>query len=187
MDALTAAQIASATGRPLARVATAWPFLRTAASAEGITDPASLAALAATLDVETAGTWAPVHEYASGAAYEGRRDLGNTTPGDGIFYKGAGLIQLTGKRNFLAYHTTPAEQLTLAGSARTSAEYWRRSGADAFARIHDWPAARRAVNGGWNGYPRYAVILARLGYPDAVAPVVVAGLIAAAVVVLALD
>ncbi len=39
-------------------------------------------------------------ELASGEAYEFRDDLGNTSPGDGKKYKGAGYIQLTGKYNY---------------------------------------------------------------------------------------
>lgn len=41
-------------------------------------------------------------ELASGDAYEGRRDLGNTQQGDGKRFKGAGCIQLTGRANYQA-------------------------------------------------------------------------------------
>ena len=45
-----------------------------------------------------AGKW--MKELASGDAYEGRRDIGNTQPGDGRRFKGAGFIQLTGRANY---------------------------------------------------------------------------------------
>jgi putative chitinase len=42
---------------------------------------------------ESAG-FRTTEEFASGAAYEGRKDLGNVKKGDGRLYKGRGLLQL---------------------------------------------------------------------------------------------
>lgn len=66
-----------------------------------IVTPARQAAFIAQLAHES-GEFQYVQEIASGAAYEGRQDLGNTEPGDGVRYKGRGLIQITGRANYQA-------------------------------------------------------------------------------------
>jgi putative chitinase len=42
-----------------------------------------------------------LREYASGLAYEGRKDLGNFRAGDGSRFKGRGIFQTTGRANYL--------------------------------------------------------------------------------------
>ncbi|HEV7587446.1 MAG TPA: peptidoglycan-binding protein [Longimicrobium sp.] len=63
---------------------------------------AQIAYVLATAEHES-DRFATLEEYASGAAYEGRADLGNTHPGDGRRFKGRGYVQLTGRNNYQAY------------------------------------------------------------------------------------
>jgi putative chitinase len=105
-------------------------------------------------------------EYASGAAYEGRHDLGNTHPGDGRRYKGRGPIQCTGRVNYHAFtkwvreHFDPnapdfeaqPELLTEAPWAALSAIwYWSTHNINALADRDELVAVTEKINGGRNG------------------------------------
>ncbi len=99
-------------------------------------------------------------ELASGAAYEGRRDLGNTHDGDGRRYKGRGLIQLTGRANYTAYSKyTGVDYLAHPELLSTdpmvavdvSCWFWKDRGLDALAETDDVKAVTKRINGGYNG------------------------------------
>jgi predicted chitinase len=75
-------------------------------------------------------------ELASGDAYEGRRDLGNTQIGDGKKFKGAGALQLTGRLNYQRFADFIKDQDVMLGCEYvakkypfTSAGFWWKSNA----------------------------------------------------------
>lgn len=102
-----------------------------------------------------------MEEIASGRAYEGRADLGNTQPGDGVRFKGRGLIQLTGRANYATYSQDiygddravrdPAMVARLPDAALAAGWFWRKFGLNALADTDNVRAVTRRINGGYNG------------------------------------
>lgn len=76
-----------------------WPAIVAEAQKQGVTNKAQLAYILATT-VHESGAGKYMQEIASGSAYEGRRDLGNSQSGDGVRYKGRGYVQITGRNNY---------------------------------------------------------------------------------------
>lgn len=74
------------------------PLILAEAKKAGLT-PAQIAYVMATVQRESL-MGSAMSEFASGVAYEGRADLGNTQPGDGVRFKGRGYVQITGRKNY---------------------------------------------------------------------------------------
>ena len=100
-----------------------------------------------------------MEEYASGAAYEGRSDLGNTQPGDGKRYKGRGYIQLTGRANYIDVGRAIGEDLVNnptrasepAIAAKVALHFWKTRVRRRVSDFCDTYAVTRVINGGTNG------------------------------------
>jgi putative chitinase len=123
-----------------------------------INTPARLAAFLAQIGHES-GSLRYVEELATGEAYEGRSDLGNVYIGDGMRFKGRGLIQITGRENYrqlskeLDYDfITYPSHLERPGAASMSAGwYWKSRGLNELADGGQFELITRRINGGLNG------------------------------------
>lgn len=148
------------------------PFINDAMQEFGITSRERQAAFLAQIAHES-GSLRYTREIADGSAYDGRADLGNTLPEaieialsndttPGRFWKGRGLIQITGFANYcacsralfndeatLAHNPVMLERKELA--ARSAAWFWWSRGLNAFADAGMFEKITRRINGGING------------------------------------
>ncbi|OYO29136.1 glycoside hydrolase family 19 protein [Janthinobacterium sp. PC23-8] len=134
------------------------PALNAAMAEFGINTPVRQASFLAQLAHES-GQLVYVRELASGAAYEGRKDLGNVQPGDGVRFRGRGLIQVTGRSNYAACGKAlgldllaqPALLEQTVNACRSAGWFWQSRGLNALADAGDQVAVTRRINGGTNG------------------------------------
>lgn len=105
------------------------------------------------------GEYQFVEEIASGADYEYRADLGNFFKGDGVKYKGRGLIQLTGRYNYQYYGKLLGLPLVEkpwlltepVNACKVSVFFWVENGLSDLAVAGNFEAITRRINGGLNG------------------------------------
>jgi predicted chitinase len=143
---------------PAAKRADYLPFIQQAMAEFEITSYLRETAFLAQLAHESAEL-RYMEEIASGAAYEGRKDLGNTQPGDGKRYKGRGPIQLTGRANYAKYGgllgldlvSDPAIAATKEVGFRIAGEFWKLNGLNELADQQQFKAITKRINGGYNG------------------------------------
>lgn len=108
-------------------------------------------------------------EYASGAAYEGRGDLGNTQSGDGVRFKGRGLIQVTGRANYadcgralgVDLINNPQRLGDFDLACFSAGWYWDTRNLNSYADSDDILTITQIINGGTNGLDDRESYLAR--------------------------
>jgi putative chitinase len=155
-----------------------------------ITTPLRIAHFASQTAHESDGFCTTV-EYASGAAYEGRTDLGNTQAGDGVRYRGRSLIQCTGRANYRNFtlwmrkiipdapdfEKEPPLLSEFPWALWGAVWYWSTHRLNVIADRDDAVTVTKVINGGKNGL---ADRLVRLGRAKSVIARLSAGEVSAA-------
>lgn len=134
------------------------PFINEAMAEFEINTELRAAAFLAQLAHES-GELRYMEEIASGSQYEGRKDLGNTEPGDGKRYKGRGPIQLTGRTNYQKYgqllglnlEGNPEVAATPEVGFRVAGQFWKLNGLNSLADKRQFKEITKRINGGYNG------------------------------------
>jgi putative chitinase len=165
---MTPQELMACTGARYDRACTYAPLLDAAMDEYQINTPERQAAFLAQVGHESGGlhfvveVWGPTEAQ---RRYEGRYDLGNTVTGDGLKFRGRGLIQITGRANYEkaseALGVDLIESPELLGepelACRSAAWFWQSHGLNEMADAGEFEKITKRINGGLNGYP------ARLG------------------------
>ena len=173
-DFVTPEVVADILKCPLKDVQTYLPEVLAGLEEKKILDKLTLIAAIATIGVETGG-FRTINEYGNAKyftkMYEGRKDLGNTQPGDGARYHGRGFIQITGRANYRDYgqkiglgstlEKNPELALKPKIAAQILACYFLDRKVYQAARDGDWRKVRRLVNGGYNGWEQFYTFVQR--------------------------
>lgn len=152
------------------------PYLNAAMARRQINNPKRMAAFLAQIGHESGSLlyvrelWGPTDAQKK---YDTREDLGNTpeADGDGFEYRGRGLIQITGRKNYQLC------SLVLFGDERlldqpemleqpewaveSAAWYWMNAGLNELADTGNFKRVTQRINGGFNGYDERVRIWAR--------------------------
>lgn len=105
----------------------------------------------------------------AGSEYEWREDLGNMYAGDGVKFKGRGLIQITGRDNYekagaalgVNLITFPRRLADDDLAARSAGWFWSHEQLNDLADEDDVERITRVINGGYNGLDSRKEFLAR--------------------------
>jgi len=165
--ALTLQTFAKAVKATKDRAERHWFHISDAMKQFNINTPAREAAFLAQIGHESGGLqwvkelWGPTPAQ---VRYEGRKDLGNTEPGDGFKYRGRGWIQVTGRFNYKKtterlsdmgcpdFEDNPDALADPQWAALSAAEFWSRNGCNELADAGDFKRITKVINGGLNGY-----------------------------------
>ncbi len=142
-----------ATGATAQNAAKFLPSINSILSRHGINTPERVLAFLAQIGQESGGLrW--TEELASGSAYEGRGDLGNTQSGDGVRYKGRGLIGITGRTNYKwmsnalgeDFISHPEKISEPKWAVETAAYFWSHHPKGDLSKIADKMDVKKSIN-----------------------------------------
>ena len=98
-------------------------------------------------------------EAIANRAYCNRMGNGDEASGDGYKYRGRGLIQLTGKDNYVSFSLSEDNEALIKPelvsqpnlAVQSACWFWKNNNLNRFADVGDIVGLTRAINGGYNG------------------------------------